>query len=64
MGRIWRFVGFSVMTLLVAGLLLAGTGLLTGASTERVSAVLSGEFESLRGFWQQARGFFAGYLPS
>ena len=36
MKRLWRIIGFVVIVLFIAGALFAGTGLLTGASTERV----------------------------
>lgn len=40
MAKIWRIVLISVLVLLVAGALLAGAGLLTGASPERVWTAL------------------------
>ena len=63
MGKIWRFVGFASVTLVVAGVLLAGTGLLTGASVERVSAVLSGELDGLHAMYRQIADFISGFFP-
>ena len=42
MARIWKFVLAAALVLLVCGVILAGTGLLTGASPERVWTGLNG----------------------
>ena len=40
MTRIWKYVLLVILALLVLGILLGGTGLITGASIERTRKVL------------------------
>ena len=47
MARIWRVVFTLAVILAIAGLLLAGTGWITGASIERVQDVYDGQMHTL-----------------
>lgn len=46
MTKVWKVVLIVALVLLVFGLLLAGVGLLTGASTERITATFSDQWSS------------------
>ena len=48
MGKIWKYVLILMLVLVVAGVLLGGTGLITGASLDRVLGGLNG----IDGLWQ------------
>ena len=47
MKRYWKIVIAIVLLLLLAGIVLAGTGLLTGASPNRIAELLFGGWEGL-----------------
>ena len=49
MSRLWRIVISIVATLVVLGVLLAGTGLITGASPYRIAELLYGGWDGLLG---------------
>ena len=54
MGKAWKIVLIVALVLVVAGVLLAGTGLITGASVERVLVGIRG----LEGLETEAEAFW------
>ena len=68
MKRYWKIVIAIVLLLLLAGIVLAGTGLLTGASPSRIAELLFGGWEGLiaavEGQVESAAGAANAVLPA
>ena len=63
MARLWRAVGIIVAVLLICGVLLAGAGLLTGASPARVGDMLAGDLGDFQTMYGHAREVAEDLLP-
>ena len=62
MVRIWRFITLLAVILLVAGMLLAGTGWITGASMDRIREVYAGQMHALWETFSNLSGPVASWL--
>lgn len=49
MRRYWKIIAAVVILLLLAGIVLGGTGILTGASPDRIAELLFGGWDGLYG---------------
>ena len=68
MTKAWRIVGWIVLSLLVAGVVLAGAGWLTGASLPRIADMAFGSADAAKAAGQdvleQLTGLWKGFLAS
>ena len=62
MAKIWKAVWIGVVILLIAGLLLGGAGLLTGASADRVQIALADDLIGFEAAYLNIRETVSGLL--